>query len=55
MHSFYLGKPIDNNQKVRKIIRELSQAWKVKAITLKEPNDREDMNFTSFMGNLKTY
>ena len=41
-----LGKPIDNDQKVRKIIKALPQAWEVKATTLKELNDREEMNFT---------
>jgi len=28
-----LGKPINNDQMVRKIIRELPKAWKVKATT----------------------
>jgi len=50
-----LGKPIDNDQKVRKIIRVLSQAWEVKSTTLKELNDKEKIDFTAFMGNSKTY
>ena len=49
-----LGKPIDNDQKVQKIIRALSQTWKVKVITLKGLKDREEMDFTDFMRNLKT-
>jgi len=48
-----LGKPIDTDQKVRKINRALSQAWEIN--TLKEFNDKEEMNFTAFMKNLKTY
>ena len=49
-----LGKLIDNDQKVQRIIRALSQAWKVKATILKELNDREEMDII-FMGNLKTH
>jgi len=40
---------------VRKIIGALPQAWKVKAITLKELNDKEKMDFTAFLENLKTH
>ena len=40
---------------MRKIIRALSQAWEVKTISLKELNDREEMDFTAFMKILKTY
>ena len=50
-----LGKPIHNDQKVRKIIRALLQAWEVKATTLKELNNREKIDFITFMGNLKTH
>ena len=50
-----LGKPIDNDQKETKIIRALPQVWEVKATTLKDLNDREEMNFTTFMKNLKTH
>jgi len=38
-----LGNGIDNNQKVRKIIRALPLSWEVKATTLKELNDNEEM------------
>jgi len=38
-----LGDGIDNDQKVRKIIRALPPSWKVKATTLKELNDKEKM------------
>ena len=50
-----LGKPISNDQMVRKIIRVLLKSWEIKATTLKELNDKKEMNFTAFMGNLKTH
>ena len=36
-----LGDSIDNDQKVRKVIRALLQSWEVKFTTLKELNDKE--------------
>jgi len=50
-----LGDTINNEQKIRKVNRALPKAWKVKAITLKELNDREEMDFSGFIGNLKTH
>ena len=50
-----LGDTIDNNQKIQKVIRALPRAWEVKATTLKELNDREEMDFSNFIGNLKTH
>ena len=50
-----LGDSIDNDQKMRKIIRVLSKSWEVKATTLKELNDREEMDFSGFIENLKTH
>jgi len=50
-----LGDSIDNNQKVRKVIRAHSKAWEVKVTTLQELNDREEMDFSGFIGNLKTH
>ena len=38
-----LGDAIDNEQKVRKVIRALPPSWEVKAISLKELNDKEEM------------
>jgi len=52
---FSLGDEIDKDQKVRKVIRALPKAWEVKATTLKEVNDREEMDFSRFIGNLKTH
>ena len=49
-----LGKSIDNDQKVWKIIRALPQAWEVNATTLKEIKNRKEMYFTAFMRKLKT-
>ena len=50
-----LSDKIDNDQKIRKVIRTLPKSWEVKAITLKELNDREEMDFSGFIGNLKTH
>jgi hypothetical protein len=50
-----LGEEVTNDQKVRKVIRSLPKAWEVKSTTLKELNDAKEMNFTVFMGNLKTH
>ena len=38
-----LGDVIDNDQKIRKIIRALPPSWEVKTTTLKELNDKEEM------------
>ena len=43
------------DKKIRKVIRALPKTWEVKATTLKELNDREEMDFSSFIGNLKTH
>jgi len=50
-----LGNSISNDQIVRKIIRALLKSWEVKATTLKKLNDKEEMDFTAFMVNLKTH
>jgi len=50
-----LGDSINNDQKIRKIIRALPKSWEVKATTLKELNDMEEMNFFGFIKNLKTH
>jgi len=50
-----LGDKIDNDQKIRKVIRALPKSWEVKATTLKELNDREEMDFSGFIGDLKTH
>ena len=46
---------IDNDRKVRKVIRALPKAWEVKATTHKELNDREEMDFSDFIENLKIH
>ena len=51
----FLGDAIDNDQKVRKVIRALLPLWKVKATTLKELNDNEEMDLISLIDNLKTH
>ena len=50
-----LGDAIDNDQRVRKIIRALPPSWEVKATTLKELNDKEEMELIGLIGNLKTH
>ena len=37
------------------MIRALPKTWEVKATTLQELNDREEMDFSDFIENLKTY
>ena len=54
-NGFSLGDTIDNDQKIRKVIRALPKAWKVKVTTLKELNNREEMDFSGFIENLKTH
>ena len=51
----FLGEEIDNDQKVRKVIRALPKTWEVKATTLKKLNDHEEMDFSDFIGTLKTH
>ena len=49
-----LGDDISNDQKVRKVIRALPPSWEIKATTLKELNDKDEMDIISLIGNLKT-
>ena len=51
----FLGDVIDNDQKVMKVIRALSHSWEVKVTTLKEVNDKEEIELIGLIGNLKTY
>ena len=50
-----LGDVIDNDQKVRKVIYAIPPSWEVKATTLKEINDKEEMKLIGLIGNLKTH
>ena len=50
-----LGDAIDNDQKVRKVIRALPPSWEVIAATLNELNDKEEMELIGLIGNLKTH
>jgi len=50
-----LGDSIDNDQKVRMVIRALLQSWEVKSTTLKELNDKEEMDFMGLIKNFKTH
>ena len=50
-----LGDEIDNDQKVRKIIRAIPPSQEVKATTLKELNDKEEMKLIGLIDNLKTH
>ena len=48
-----LGDEINNDQKVRKVIRALQPSWKV--TTLKELNDKDEMKLIGLIGNFKTH
>ena len=50
-----LGDKIDNDQKVRKVIRALLTSCKVKTTTLKELNDKEEIEIIRLIENLKTH
>jgi len=50
-----LGDAIDNDQKIRKVIRALPPSWEVKATKLKGLNDKKEMELISLIGNLKTH
>jgi len=50
-----LGDVISNDQKVRKVIRALPPSWEIKSTTLKELNDKDEMDIISLIGNLKTH
>ena len=50
-----LGETLNDDHKVRKIIRSLPKSWEVKATTINELNDAKEMDFNIFMGNLKTH
>jgi len=51
----FLGDEIDNDQKVRKVTRAAPPSWEVKATTLKELNEKREMELIGLIGNLKTY
>ena len=50
----FLGDTIDNDQRVRKVIRALPPSLEVKSTAMKELNDKEEMEFIGLIGNLKT-
>jgi len=50
-----LGDEIDNDRKVRKVIRALPPSWKVKSTTSKKLNDKKEMELIGLIGNLKTH
>jgi len=50
-----LSDAIGNDQKVRKVIQTLPLSWEVKATTLKELSDKEEMELIGLIGNLKTH
>ena len=50
-----LGDGIANDQKVRKVIRALPPSWEVKFITLKELNDKKEIELIALIENLKTH
>jgi len=50
-----LGDAIDNDQKVRKVIRALPPSLEVNTTALKELNDKEEMEVISLIDNFKTH
>ena len=50
-----LGDVIDNDQKVKKVIRALPPSREVKVTTLKELNDKEERELINLIGNLKIH
>jgi len=46
-----LDNAIGNEQKVRKVIRALPPSWEIKAIILKELNDKEEIELIGIIGN----
>ena len=50
-----LGDAIDNDQKERKTIRAPPPSLEVKATTLKELNDKEEIELIGLIENLKTH
>jgi len=50
-----LGDAIDNDQKVRKVIRALPPSLEVNTTALKELNDKEEMEIISLIDNFKTH
>ena len=50
-----LGDAIDNDQKIWKVICALPPSWEVKTITLKELNDKKEMELIGLIDNLKTH
>ena len=46
---------IDNDQKVRKVICALLPSLEVESTTLKELNDKEEMELLGLIGNLKAH
>ena len=48
-----LGDSIDNDKKMRRVIRAFPQSREVKLTTLKELNDKEKIDFMRLIENLK--
>ena len=50
-----LGDVIDNDHKIRKVIRGLLPSWEVKATIMKVLNEKEQIELIGLIGNLKTH
>ena len=55
LQSLLIGDAIDNDQKVRKVIRTLPPSWEVKATILKELNDKQEIKLIGHIGDLTTH
>jgi hypothetical protein len=50
-----LGKPVSNVKLIQKILRSLSERFRIKVTTIEERKDLEEMNIEEFVGSLQTY
>jgi hypothetical protein len=50
-----LGKPISDVKLIRKILRSLSERFRIKVTTIEERNDLEEMKIEELVGSLQTY
>jgi hypothetical protein len=50
-----LGKPVSNVKLIQKILRSLSERFRIKVTTIEESKDLEEMKIEELVGSLQTY
>jgi hypothetical protein len=50
-----LGKPVSDVKLIQKILRSLSERFRIKVTTIEERNDLEEMKIEELVGSLQTY